>query len=392
VLAHPFLSGKMATRLEGEQADYDVFISYRYNSDLHVAQALYDALVAKGVNVWWDQRCLQPGEPWEEGFCKGLIKSATFLPIFSRGAINDPSNPRQNFGALRHDSPCDNCLLEQRLALELKERGLVEKIYPLFVGRTHPDGAYERYVLVGDDADHPQLPTEPVAAVEQCVIAHLDAQGLGLPYQMNMPVAAVVNSVLRFQGSFVQGDLAQSLETHIVPAVLRMLPVRRDSAGRRTRRAGAPRSRTGSLASSADSSVVHPDDFPHTLVPLSSRPEAAAAATASSNAGGAASPAATAARSPGSGAAAPTTGARAAAAAAAGTAGADDLVEFHAVHADTPSSAGFTGTNPSVHVHHHHSRSSVLNALAVDDEDEPTPPSPPPPPPPQLPLPQGQRK
>ena len=105
---------------------------------------------------------------------QGLIKSAVFLPIYSRGAFNDPANPRQNFGALRRDSPCDNCLLEQRLALELKERGLVEKIYPVFVGRQGPDGAYERYILAGADADHPQASVEPVAAVEERLVAHLD--------------------------------------------------------------------------------------------------------------------------------------------------------------------------------------------------------------------------
>jgi len=31
VLHHPFLSGKTASRLSGESAQYDVFISYRFN-------------------------------------------------------------------------------------------------------------------------------------------------------------------------------------------------------------------------------------------------------------------------------------------------------------------------------------------------------------------------
>jgi len=55
------------------------------------------------------------------------------MPILSRGAINEPNNARRNFGLLRSASPCDNVLLESRLALELFERGMVEFMYPIMV-------------------------------------------------------------------------------------------------------------------------------------------------------------------------------------------------------------------------------------------------------------------
>jgi hypothetical protein len=57
------------------------------------------------------------------GFCNGLAKSCIFLPILSRGAINDVNNSRSNFTALTASSNCDNVLLEHRLALELQQRG-----------------------------------------------------------------------------------------------------------------------------------------------------------------------------------------------------------------------------------------------------------------------------
>ena len=66
--------------------------------------------------------------PSFKGFCRGLVSSRTFVCLLSRGAINSPTEPRQNFGALTTDSACDNVLLEQQLALELGQLGLVEKV------------------------------------------------------------------------------------------------------------------------------------------------------------------------------------------------------------------------------------------------------------------------
>ena len=53
------------------------------------------------------------------------------MPILSRNAINCEKNAKQNFSLLTAGAPIDNVLLEYRLALELKERGLIEKIYPI---------------------------------------------------------------------------------------------------------------------------------------------------------------------------------------------------------------------------------------------------------------------
>ena len=65
ILAHPFLSGKKATRMLGESAQFDVFLSYRKQSDENTAQLLYDKLTAAGLKVWWDKKSLLPGVPWQ---------------------------------------------------------------------------------------------------------------------------------------------------------------------------------------------------------------------------------------------------------------------------------------------------------------------------------------
>jgi len=39
------------------------------------------------VHVWWDAKCLAPGQPWEEGFADRLSGSAIFVPILSQAAL-----------------------------------------------------------------------------------------------------------------------------------------------------------------------------------------------------------------------------------------------------------------------------------------------------------------
>ena len=68
-------------------------------------------MFAAGISVWLDKVCLQPGEPWEEGFCRGMAMSRIFIPVLSRSAIKNYSNARNNFELLREDSQCDNVIL-----------------------------------------------------------------------------------------------------------------------------------------------------------------------------------------------------------------------------------------------------------------------------------------
>ena len=114
VLAHPFLSGKVVSRLAGEEPAFDVFISYRVDSDIEHVRILYESLTKDGWKVWWDKVCLKPGENWERGFCEGLTNCRNLICVMSRNSLI-------NFAALKPDSRQDNVLLEYRLALELQE-------------------------------------------------------------------------------------------------------------------------------------------------------------------------------------------------------------------------------------------------------------------------------
>jgi serine/threonine protein kinase/NADH:ubiquinone oxidoreductase subunit 6 (subunit J) len=64
LMLHPFITGNTVARLIGQQADFDVFLSYRVASDSQHAQLLFDILTRKGLKVWWDKVCLEPGEDW----------------------------------------------------------------------------------------------------------------------------------------------------------------------------------------------------------------------------------------------------------------------------------------------------------------------------------------
>lgn len=52
ILQHPFITSRPFTRLAGDQAAFDVFLSYRVDSDADTAQLLYDELTSRNYKVW----------------------------------------------------------------------------------------------------------------------------------------------------------------------------------------------------------------------------------------------------------------------------------------------------------------------------------------------------
>jgi hypothetical protein len=204
VLAHPFLSGKKVARLVGEKARYDVFISYRVASDAHHVKQLYDLLTGMGVRVWWDKECLEHGLDWKEGFCAGLMNSRAFVCLLSRDAINHREYPRQSFAALEEDSPCDNVLLEHRLALELLGLGLIEKIFPLMIGDFN--SSTQKYSHFFASGCSPNAPDVVVRSVESDLRFHMERQALGTPLESGRSVASIVKTILSSHGAFIEGD------------------------------------------------------------------------------------------------------------------------------------------------------------------------------------------
>jgi len=202
VLSHPFLTGVVGSRLQGSEPKWDVFLSYRVDSDLDHVEELYNALVERGLRPWWDKKCLLPGQNWEEGFCSGLVSSKCVVCLLSRGAVKSPTKESQNFEKLTTNSKSDNVLLEWRLALELKERGMIEGIFPVFIGDHVDGGEYSNYFSSGCNPDPPDLVVE---ALETKLCDHLGREGLGSPYQDRLTVKAIVTAILSNQGGFYSG-------------------------------------------------------------------------------------------------------------------------------------------------------------------------------------------
>ena len=213
VIDHPFISGVQTERLQGEPAAWDVFLSYRVDSDSHLVELFYNALTDLGLKVWWDKVCLLPGVPWEEGFCNGLADSSCFVCLLSRNAINHPDKPWQNFTHLEPSSRCDNVLLEWRLALELWERKMIEGVFPVFIGDVKSGSGKEiEYSDYFASGCHPSpVPNNAVDSVESKLRDHLRKHGLGAPLKARMSVADVVGQVLACQGGFLRGHQDDSI-------------------------------------------------------------------------------------------------------------------------------------------------------------------------------------
>lgn len=209
ILFHPFISGGTPGRLLGQKAEYDVFLSYRVASDSNIASALYELLTLNGLRVWWDQKCLQPGDDWEQGLFNGLVSSQIFVAILSKEAINSSTKSTQNFASLSSSSQCDNVLLEHRIALEMLRRGLVTKIFPVMVGEPLEDdpSMLSKYDFVNLQC----METVVVDSIETKLKLCCKRQCLGTPLTNRLSVKDTLDALTRNQGCFLIGEKQQSL-------------------------------------------------------------------------------------------------------------------------------------------------------------------------------------
>jgi serine/threonine protein kinase len=231
VLAHALFSVHKPGRMLGQEPSFDVFLSYRVAADKFHVKHLYELLTQMGLKVYWDVKCLPDGELWENEFCKGLVQSRVFVPFVSQEAIKHPIKAWQNFEKLTADqASCDNVFLEHRLAIELKQRGLVEKIFPVIIGssRTVGGATIPVYRDVDGPTDDPtcgsyapcdlrqempmNAPNVQVRAVEEKITHHLEGNCLGTPV-LSGSVTDVYRTLMGYQGYFVTGDVQDSLQS-----------------------------------------------------------------------------------------------------------------------------------------------------------------------------------
>ena len=86
------------------------------------------------------------------------------------------------------------------MALELQGLGLIEKIFPLFIGDIDSTtGHYSNYFGSGC---HPPCPDTHVQACEMDVRHHMESQALGIPLEIDRTVSSVVSTITACQGIF----------------------------------------------------------------------------------------------------------------------------------------------------------------------------------------------
>ena len=211
---HPFLSNNAkVVRLVGDRPKMQVFLSYRVSSDSQHVEKLYKLLTAKGLSVWWDKICLEPGVPWKEGFCAGLVNSDCFVCLLSRGAINHPDKAWQNFSKLEKGATCDNVFLEHRMALELKALGLIRRVLPVFIGDADNDANPTNFGPFFEAGCLPRAADTHVISVEQDLREHMANQALGTPLEETRTVKEVLAEITSNQGSKIEGDAQAAFVT-----------------------------------------------------------------------------------------------------------------------------------------------------------------------------------
>eukprot|EP01031_Cornospumella_fuschlensis_P010335 gene10335-12667_t len=97
----------------------------------------------------------------------------------SRGAINNDQVPWQNFSKLSSESRCDNVYLEYRLAVELRNLGLIERLFPVMIGDEIVEGGEDGGVKYGsffDEGCKPDTPQDCVLSVEEKLHEHMERE------------------------------------------------------------------------------------------------------------------------------------------------------------------------------------------------------------------------
>lgn len=214
IIAHTAISNRKCAREGGSKATYDVFISYRVMANTEHAKKLYNLLTnTHGLKVWMDKFCLDVGLPWEVGFTNGLVSSRIFVCLMSKNAINNETVEKQNFKHLQQSSPCDNVLLEHRLALELYSFGYIDRIIPILIGEKLTSTTYSNCFADGSLPKLDELPDICVTSIEKKLIEHMERECLGTPSVPNHSVRSIFEKIMSYQALCIEGEEEEAFNT-----------------------------------------------------------------------------------------------------------------------------------------------------------------------------------
>ena len=195
-------------RLSGDGVDFlslddsnekmGCFLSYRVSSEAKLVSNLFYRCRSLGMNMWWDHVCLRDGVAWEDGFVDGLMACSVYVPVLSKSGL-------ARFSDLTSSSPVDNLFLEMRIAVELLDRGEIERIFPILVGDLkHIQELGDIYTDFFQAGSAPICPDVSITSVEVKATEHLKAAGLG-ELRQNGSVKRVLDVVLSHNGHRLEG-------------------------------------------------------------------------------------------------------------------------------------------------------------------------------------------
>lgn len=223
VLAHPFLSGRdKVVRLVGQRSIYDVFLACHKSIDRQIVEAIYNVLTERGLSVWVCNELSGPIRSSEDESCKALLNSSSFVCLL---------DGFQRFEKFVNDSPADSFLLQCRLALELREIGLLREILPIIFGdkmtfdEEDLDEKYVEYVSKPDSYS--------VESVEEVISQVLYSQALGRSILRNLSVRETVLKLTAHQPAMIEGTGTEAWKKSSLLICNRLLPETYDDSGGR---------------------------------------------------------------------------------------------------------------------------------------------------------------
>ena len=248
-------TGTLMIVLQRQQLDsrmqplWDCFLSYRVDTERVLVETIYDKLCLLGFKPYLDTSCLRKGERFEDGFAQAIFHTSVFVPVLSNAALDQIASKDSADG-------WDSLLLEQRLAIELKEHGSLRAIHPVLVGELVRDNVIgESGASIGDlYASFLQAPRttwrhakHSLVRVEGAVKGYLQRNGEDYrlcaeppPLRFSGPSASVeatAKQIVGHQGSVLQGPPVAAVE-HAVYEITQCIIQTRSERAHHGRRDG----------------------------------------------------------------------------------------------------------------------------------------------------------
>ena len=234
---------------------YDVFLSCGCDVDAVHASVVVEMLRTKGLRVFWHRArfcnlahsSTSVTRTEEEEYCDNLSKCHTFVPLLSCRVLDcfsydvlhvggkvskpqtkpkskgDSSSENSSFVPTSKEAPWDNFLFGLRYAIELKELGVLENLFPVVIGEKGETGVlYEGSGNLGSTPGSRYLSAFLTrnTELEAKLRFYLDKEHLGPPVRHNQHQIDLISMVLlTYKGFTLRGKIANGYQ-RVVEGIL----------------------------------------------------------------------------------------------------------------------------------------------------------------------------